>query len=103
MLLRNHPLISYSGAPSWPPAWTWTGGLDNKHMEGEIGILRDVLPSNIEAADKCFLYIDHGEASYIGCLLIEDNAFCRQVVELLLANRNRPIVEIGNLDVSHSL
>ena len=60
MLLRNHPLISYSGAPSWPPAWTWTGGLDN-------------------------------------------NAFCRQVVELLLANRNRPIVEIGNLDVSHSL
>jgi hypothetical protein len=49
------------------------------------------------------LYIDHGEASYIGCLLIEDIAFCRQVVELLLANRNRPIVEIGNLDVSHSL
>lgn len=53
MLLRNHPLISYSGAPSWPPAWTWTGGLDNKHVEGEIGILRDVLPSNIEPADRC--------------------------------------------------
>ena len=42
-----------------------------------------VLPSHIEPADRCFLYIDHLGASYIGCLLIEHNIFCRQVVDLL--------------------
>lgn len=103
MLLCNHPLMSHrvlrAGLPLGRGREAWTTNMWN----GEIGILRDVLPSNIEPGDRCFLYIDHGEASYIGCLLIEDNAFCRQVVELLLANRNRPIVEIGNLDVSHSL
>jgi hypothetical protein len=62
-----------------------------------------VLPFHIEPADRCFLYIDHLGASYIGCLLIEHNIFCRQVVDLLLANRNRPIVEIGTSDVSHTL
>jgi hypothetical protein len=36
MLLRDHPLMSYRGLPSWPPAWTWIGGLDNKRPQGEM-------------------------------------------------------------------
>jgi hypothetical protein len=43
------------------------------------------------------------EASYLGCLLIDDNAFCRQIVELLLANRNKTIADIGSLDLSSTL
>ena len=103
MLLRNHPLFNHRGVPSWPPAWTWVSGTDNKHPIGEIGILRDVHPFNFEPADRCFLYMDFDGASYIGCLLIDDTAFCRQIVELLMANRNRPIAEIGSLDLSHTL
>lgn len=100
MLLRDHPLMRYRGVPSWPPVWTWVSGAANKRPEGEIGILRDVVPSNIEPADRCFIHVEIDEASYMGCLLIDDTAFCRQVVDLLLANRNRPISEIGSLDLA---
>ena len=100
MLLRDHPLFSHRTIPSWPPTWTWTGGTENQNPQGEIGILRDVVPSNIEPADRCFLYMEHEKASYIGCLLMDDTAFCRKVKALLLANLNRPIAEIGGLDLS---
>jgi len=103
MLLRDHPLLNHRGVPSWPSSWTWISGLDNDHPVGEIGILRDVQLSNIEPADRCFLYIDFDGASYIGCLLIDDTAFCRQIGELLLANRNKPIADIGSLDLSTTL
>ena len=103
MLLRDNLLLSHRGVRSWPPTWTWVSGLNNKHPIGEVGILRDVLPSNIEPGDRCFLYIDIDGASYTGCLLTEEIAFCRQIVELLLANRNHPIAEIGSLDLSHTL
>ena len=103
MLLRDHPLFNHRKVPSWPPTWTWVSGLDNKHPLGEIGILRDVLPSRIKPADRCFLYMDFDGASYIGCLLIDDIAFCRQIVELLLANRNETIADIGSLDLSSTV
>ena len=75
MLLRDYPLISYRGIPSWPPVWTWTNGLENKRPRGEIGTLKAVTRSNVQPADRCFLYIDHEGSSYIGCLLVDDTAF----------------------------
>jgi hypothetical protein len=103
MLLRDHPLMSYCGVPSWPPKWTWTGGPENNHPRGEIGILREVVLSNVlPRADRCFLYIDHDGSSYIGCLLIDD-AFCSQIAKLLQGCCNRPIAEIGSLNLSHNL
>jgi hypothetical protein len=44
MLLRDHPLMSYNGMPSWPPAWTWIGGVENDHPRGEVGILEAICP-----------------------------------------------------------
>src|SRR5262245_7560778 len=102
MLLRNHPLFNHRGIPSWPPTWMWVSGLD-KHSIGEIGTLSDVLPSKIEPADRCFLCMDFSGASYLGCLLIDDIVFCRQAVELLRANRNKAIADIGSLDLSSTL
>jgi hypothetical protein len=83
--------------------WTWVAGVDNKHPRGEIGILKAVAQSNAHPPSRCFLYIEHEGSSYLGCLLIDDIAFCRQVVERLLANLNRPIAEIGSLDLSYTL
>jgi hypothetical protein len=103
MLLCDHPLLNHRGVPSWPPAWTWVAGGDNKHPSGETGILRNVVRSGIEPANRCFLYVDIDEASYIGCLLIDDVAFCREIVELLLANRSRSIADIGSLDLFYTL
>ncbi len=100
MLVRDHPLMNYHGVPTWPPTWTWVVGLDNKNPRGEIGILRKVTISAISPADRCFLYVDHEGSSYIGCLLFADHAFCAQIVELLERCLNRPIAEIGGLDLS---
>jgi hypothetical protein len=101
MLLRNHPLMAYRGVPMWPPAWTRTDGLENRRAAGEIGILRKVMSSDV--LPGCFLYIDYKESSYIGCLLFDDRAFCNQIVNLLKGCRNRPIAEIGSLDLAHTL
>ena len=103
MLLRAHPLFRFYNIPSWPQVWTWTGGLDSERPRGEIGILRRVELSNIQPADRCFLYIEHEGSSYIGCLLFNDATFCRQVAKLLQSHCNRPVAEIGSLDLSHTL
>lgn len=100
MLLRNHPLMRYRGIASWPPAWTWIGGGEKKRPQGEIGILRSVARPAAQPADRCFLYIDHQGSSYVGCLLIDDQAFCSQIVKLLRDCLDRPIAKIANLDLS---
>jgi hypothetical protein len=103
LLLRDHPLMSYKGNRSWPPTWIWVGGLENTHPRGEVGILKEVQLSNIRSADRCFLYIDHEKASYLGCLLIDNHAFCKHMAEVLGFCCNRAIPEIGSLDLSYTL
>ena len=103
MFLRDHPLMSYRGVPSLPPSWNWTNGFENKGPRGEIGILKAVSLSKIEPANRCYLYMDHEESSYIGCLLVDDFAFCRHIAEVLRFCCNRPIAEIGSLDLAYTL
>src|SRR5262249_17031232 len=103
MLLRDHPLLHHRSVPSWPPVWTWVGGSENKHPRGEIGILKAVEKSKIQPANRCFLFIEHEGAAYIGCLLCDDHGFWSEIVKLLEANCNKTIAEIRGLDVSHTL
>ena len=103
MLLRNHPFLITVEFRVGHPAWTWVSGTDRKHPIGEIGILRDVHPFNLEPADRCFLYMDFDGGSYIGCLLIDDIAFSRHITALLQCYFDHPIAEIGSLDLSHLL
>src|SRR5262245_30469630 len=102
MLLRDHPLISYRGIPSWPPTWTWTVGSEDRHPKGEVGILKAIFPSQIQPADRCFLLISYQGSEYLGCLLFSDHALCSQTVKLLGGYCNHPIIEIGSLDLSHT-
>jgi PPK2 family polyphosphate:nucleotide phosphotransferase len=95
MLFRDHPLMSYRGVPNWPPVWTWTGGLENGHPRGEIGILKEVLLSKVKPATQ-FLYIDHEGSSYIGCLLFDDHAFCRHIAELMMKDVIKQSHEFAN-------
>ena len=103
MLLRDHPLLNYRGSSSWPPVWTWIAGSDNQRPRGEIGILKSVTESDIEPADRCFLYIDHEGSSYLGCLLCSDHVFGTQLVKVLKANCNKTLADIGGLDLTHTL
>jgi hypothetical protein len=104
MLLRDHLLMRYHGASNWPPVWSWTGGLENKRRPtGEVGILRSVEPSCFQPANRCVLCIDYEGSSYMGCLLFDDVAFCRQITEILQFCLNRSISDIGSLDLSFTL
>ena len=103
MSLREHPLMRYRGVASWPPNWTWTGGGEDKSPKGEVGVLRWVSESNIQPANRCFLFIDFEESSYGGVLTVDYHAFCTNIVRFLQAHYNRPVAEIGDLDLSPSL
>jgi hypothetical protein len=94
--------MSYRGARSWPPTWVWIDGPEEKHPKGEIGILRSVLLAKLEPVNRCFPLIFHEDSSYLGCLLFDDEIFCGQIVKVLQTHCNRPIAEIGSLDVSYT-
>jgi hypothetical protein len=79
------------------------GGGNDKHPQGEVGILKRVEKSNVLPADRCFLYIDYEGSSYVGCLLCSDHAFCSPIVRILEANLNKTIAAIGSLDISRLL
>jgi hypothetical protein len=91
--------MSYNGMPSWPPHWVWIDGLEKENGIGEIGILKEVALSNVKPVNRCYLYIEHEGSSYVGCLVFDDMAFCRHVAEVLRFRCNRPIAEIGGLEL----
>ena len=104
MLLRDHPLMMYHGVRSWPPVWIWRGGNPTtNNPKGEVGTLLDAVRSHRPPQFTCFLIMEHRGEEYVGPLLLDDRAFCNQVVELLKAHRNHSIAEISGLDVSYSL
>jgi hypothetical protein len=103
MLLRDHPLMRYRGIPNWPPSWLWIDGLENKRPRGEVGILKAVELSNVQPATRCFLQIDYKGSTYMGCLLFDDEIICGQITKILQGYCNRPIAEIGSLDLSYTL
>src|SRR5215831_1721853 len=102
-LLRDHPLMSYRGVRSWPPTWTWIADPTKNYAHGEVGTLKSVALSRTLPANRCFLYVDHQGSSYVGCLIVDDPSFCREIVKLLQTHCNHSIDRIGSLDLSHLL
>jgi hypothetical protein len=101
MKLRDHPLMTYRGVRIWPPLWIETRPRTYATVTGEIGTLTYVY-STPAAMNRCTLVIEHDTKSYVGTLIFSDEAFCKQVCELLRRKRNRTIKEIGDLDVNHT-
>jgi len=58
-------------------------------------------PKN-QRSDSCFLEIEHEGLSYVGCLLFDDLVFCGEIMKLLQGCCNRPIAEIGSIDLAHT-
>jgi len=103
MLLRDHPLMMYKGNRSWPAAWLWTAGYDNTHPRGEVGILKAALRSHIQPHDRCFLVMEHCGAEYVGALLLDNPAFCREIFKVLSQQLGNTIREIGDIDLEYTL
>jgi hypothetical protein len=103
MLLRNHPLMSCYGIPSWPPKWILIKGPGAGRLTGEIGILTRILVNDLPSTRRCFLYTHHEESFYLGCIFITDRTFFTQIVKILEDCLNRPISEIGSIDLADDL
>jgi hypothetical protein len=103
MLLRDHPLMSCYGIQSWPPTWILINGPGPSRLIGEIGILKGLRVNGRPPFRRCFLYMQHEESSYLGCLLFQNISFSRHITALLQCYCDRPIAEIGNLDLTYTL
>jgi hypothetical protein len=55
------------------------------------------------AGYACHLYTEYEGRNYIGTLLIDDAAFCRQLFFALHYHTNLSMEEIGSLDMSYTL
>lgn len=109
--MRDHPLMSYKGQRNWPPAWMWIGKGRNKYPHGEVGILKSVKicvadpddPNSVTPYNRLYLTMDYLGARYMGCVLFEDAATCRQIGQILSRQRGRRMQSIGGLDLNHLL
>jgi hypothetical protein len=81
----------------------WRGGYETTHPQGEVGILKNVMPSTIEPDGSCFLIMEHCGAEYIGALLLSDPAFCCELCRVLVKNCGETIRDIGEIDISRTL
>jgi hypothetical protein len=95
--------MSYRGVSNWPPTWTWRSGPTIRRTRGEVGILKEVARGTIHPRERIFLVMQTDANEYLGALLIENPAFCRQLYALLLSCCGRTIKEIGDLDLGHLL
>lgn len=89
----------------------WTGSGDNKSPRGEIGTLKEVHISitDPEKSDRpkphnrIYLFMEYRDGAYVGCLLFDDAAFCREMGKILSEQCGRTLKEIGAIDLSHLL
>jgi hypothetical protein len=95
--------MSYQGVPSWPPTWIWIDGPREEYPKGEVGILKSILSSKMQQANRCFLLICYEESSFLGSLVFDDHAFCSQILNVLRTHCDHPIADIGSLYLSYSL
>jgi hypothetical protein len=97
--LRDYPHISYQGFHTWPPNWTWTGGAQDVAAKGEVGILKEV-KTHDAISSKCFLFIEHEGATFMGSVSIDSWFVCQELVKLLKRHLGEPLRSIGGLEVS---
>ena len=110
MHLRDHPLMTYRGVRTWPPVWTLIRGIENSAPKGEVGVLKEFsvsaipsVTSNTRTYNRIFLFIEHDGRRYIGCLMLEDYAFCQEIAKLLNDYRGRALEEIGSAELGRTL
>jgi hypothetical protein len=96
MSLRNHPFLTREGM-TWPPKWVWTGG-EKATAQGEVGILRDV-KTHDEISSKCFVFIEHDSATFIGRLSCESQDLCQELVKFLKQHRGEPLILVGDMSI----
>jgi hypothetical protein len=105
MELRHHRLIVHGGRPAWPPAF---GGRDGRegsfapHQPGELAGLRyfDEAP---DLPPHLSITVRHQGRMQTGELVLDDVALLPFLAVELLRFVNRPLAEIGSMDLDAAL
>lgn len=105
MELRSHPLMCYRTVRNWPPTWVERrAGIGGEELRGEIGVLKEVVPSILfPGGSRFFLIVEHENKQYIGCLIFDDATFCQEIFRIVRTHIGWRIADVGSLDVSHLL
>ena len=70
---------------NWPPIWVRLGKVSSttrKAFAGEIGVLKEVR-HHPDRRGRLYLTMVHDRASYVTCLLFENQALCDKAFEHL--------------------
>ena len=102
MQLRAHPALCNKGYRTWPPPWSTTRKDDLTMPVGEVGILKEVLMSDL-AENTIFMRMEYQDKLYMGCLMLSDRRFCHHLYSVLKGLIGRSVEEVGDFDLSHTL
>jgi hypothetical protein len=87
-----------TGYLSWPPLWTTTHHDKDDKPIGEVGILEDVMMSNL-INDRVFMFMQHEGLRYMGFMGFDDAKICSEMYSILKSKVGISIKEIGDLEV----
>src|SRR4029453_4623080 len=91
----------FYGIPSWPPIWMLLNGPGPSRLTGEIGILRGIRANDLPSTRRCFVYGSMKNHPTSAAFLFYDIVFGRRhIAALLQCCCNRPITDIGSLDIT---
>lgn len=97
MKLKDHPLMKHHNVPNWPPSYL-TPAYRQELIE-EFGILRAVT-LDARMPNRCFLMVEMDGLAYVSGLKFDHSAFRTRFVNTINVHLNRPMKEIGELEVS---
>ena len=102
MQLRPSP-ITLRNICNWPPAWVRLGRAHAravKTVTGEIGVLKEVRCYE-DRPGRIYLTVDHGRTAYVGCLLFDDQRFCKYAFEHLRRCYGMDIRAVGTSELTY--
>jgi hypothetical protein len=88
-----------SGFFTWPPLWTTTHYDRTDKATSEVGILEDVMISEL-MDNKIFMFMQCEGLRYMGFLSFDDTRFRSDIYILLKSKLGRSIKEIGDIDLA---
>jgi hypothetical protein len=97
MKLKDHPLMKYHNVPNWPPSYLTPDY--RQDVIGEFGILRAVT-LDARMPNRCFLMVEMDGLAYVSWVKFDNSAFRARFVNTINVHLNRPMKEIGELEVS---
>ena len=89
--------MKYLNVPNWPPSYL-TPDCRQELIE-ELGILRGVT-LDARTPNRCFLMVEMNGLGYVSWLKFDNYAFRRRFMDTINVHLNKPIKDIGELEVS---